>query len=454
MSTWLMLVLACGEQKVDSAEPSGELSGTDADEDGFYSVETGGDDCDDFNPDIYPGANDSVGDDRDQDCDGVDGVDADGDGYASTESGGTDCDDAQAERNPGAADICGDDLDNDCDGSVDEGTAWYLDEDGDGYGVQGSMVESCNAPSNHVDNGQDCDDASSDHTLVGDRCGPHGISMMYVPPTTYIMGSPEEEVGRENNEDQHQVTLSKGFYMMTTEVTQAQFSTVLGSNPAAFGPNGTERNCGLDCPIESMTWYEAAYMANLLSQAEGLQECYSCSEGNDGWFCSSAMNPHICSGYRLPTEAEWEWAARSGTEKGFWTPGGGSDLVSGTEYDCAPDLVLQDGTLLRDIGWFCVNNDQPGQPNYGVKPVAQKMPNGFGLYDMHGNAWEIMNDFYDSYEASYVPTDPVGPTEGDTKIARGGFWNINPAFVRVGFRGDIYPGDRYNTGGFRLVIGE
>ena len=451
ISLWFGLLIGCGEKSTDTSTDV-PVEGTDADGDGFASTETGGEDCDDFNPDVYPGAADSVGDDKDQNCDGLDGVDDDGDGFASQESGGADCDDAEPARNPSAEDVCGDSLDNDCDGTVDEGTPWYEDADGDGYGSASTGVDACDAPAGHVSNGQDCDDSNSDPTKVGDLCGPYGISMMHIPADTYLMGSPDDEVGRENNEQQHQVTLSKNFYIMTTEVTQRQFSAVMGYNPAAFGPNGTNNDCGLDCPIESMTWHEAARMANILSGEAGKQECYTCSQEEESWFCSSAMSPYSCNGYRLPTEAEWELAARSGTEESFWTPGGGSNLIAGEEYECSNSLTLQDGTALADIGWFCVNNGQPNQSNYGVKQVAQLMPNGFGLYDMHGNVWEVMHDLYGDYEDSYVPTDPEGPSDGDTVVARGGFWNINPAFVRIAMRGDVYPGDRYDAGGFRLAI--
>ena len=158
ISLWVWLLMGCGEKSTDTSTTS-VVEGTDADGDGHSSLETGGEDCDDFNPDVYPGAADTVGDERDQNCDGLDGVDGDGDGYASEESGGNDCDDAQEARNPEAEDICGDSLDNDCDGSVDEGTAWFSDSDGDGFGVASTSVDACDAPAGHVSNAQDCDDS-------------------------------------------------------------------------------------------------------------------------------------------------------------------------------------------------------------------------------------------------------------------------------------------------------
>lgn len=449
MSIWMMLI-ACGDKTADTGSDT-VVVGTDADGDGYASIETGGEDCDDFNPDVYPGASDTVGDDRDQNCDGIDGIDGDGDGYASQESGGTDCDDAEALRNLDALDVCGDNIDNDCDGETDEGTPWYQDLDEDGFGVASSLVDACDQPVGYVANAQDCDDNIVDPTLVGDFCGAYGISMMEIPAGTFLMGAPEGEVGRESNEQQHQVTLSNAFYIMTTEVTQGQFSDIMGSNPSSFGPNGNNRNCGLDCPIDSMTWHEAAQMANVLSQEAGKELCYSCTEEASGWFCSAAMSPYSCNGFRLPTEAEWEFAARSGSASAFWTESGGSDLISGQEYECSA-INLQDGTPLGDIAWYCGNNGQPNQSNYGTKPVAQLLPNAFGLYDMHGNVWELIHDWYGDYEESYVPTDPSGPSTGERVVARGGFWSINPAFVRSAMRGDVFPGDRDERGGFRLVM--
>ncbi len=443
-----LIILACGESKETDTADSAAVEEVDADGDGFSEEE----DCDDFNPSVYPGASDAVGDDKDQNCDGLDGVDSDGDGYASEGSGGTDCDDSSAQINPSQLDECGDSLDNDCDGVVDEGQAWYLDSDGDGYGDPASIQESCDALEGYVSVGQDCDDGNTDPLLRGDLCLPHGISLMHVTTgVEFLAGSSDEEIGHESNESQHQTTLTRNFFIMNTEVTQAQFDAVMGYNPASFSAAGNYNDCGLDCPVESMTWHEAAAFGNALSDAEGLENCYSCDESSGALVCESNGDPYTCAGYRLPTEHEWEFAARAGTDKSFWTESGGSDIVAGTEYDCDPSVSLNDGTRLVDIGWFCSNNGQPNQDNYGPKPVGQLLANGFGLYDMHGNVWEVAHDWYDDYESSYVPVDPVGPSSGSVKVARGGFWNINPAFIRVAMRGDVYPDDRYDAGGFRIV---
>ena len=134
--------------------------------------------------------------------------------------------------------------------------------------------------------------------------------MRLLPASTFLMGTPSDEVGRESNEDQHQVVLAQNFYLMTTEVTQRMYEALLQENPSEF------QSCGSDCPVEMVDWHDAARFANALSQYEGYDLCYSCSEDE----CASVAEPYDCSGYRLPTEAEWEYAARSGSSSAFGHP--------------------------------------------------------------------------------------------------------------------------------------
>ncbi|MBI4775976.1 MAG: SUMF1/EgtB/PvdO family nonheme iron enzyme [Deltaproteobacteria bacterium] len=231
-----------------------------------------------------------------------------------------------------------------------------------------------------------------------------GMTFKYIPPGTFTMGSPTIELGERGGEYQHQVKLTKGFYMQTTEVTQAQWKAVMGSNPSYFDA------CGDGCPVEDVSWEEVQTFISYLNTIEE-------------------------DTYRLPTEAEWEYACRSGTSTAF-----ANGEITQTEYRCSYDQNL------HAVGWYCYNSqDTP-------HPVARKTPNFWGLYDMHGNVSEYVQDWfeYDYYFFSPV-TDPTGPISGTHKIQRGGSWmddsqgcrsaqrfaytiTLEEGFVNIGFR--------------------
>ena len=224
-----------------------------------------------------------------------------------------------------------------------------------------------------------------------------------IPAGTFVMGSPEGELGRDTDESRHQVTLTKSFYLQTTEVTQGQWQAVMGANPSFFS------ECGNDCPVERVSWYEVQEFITKLNQQTG-------------------------QSYRLPTEAEFEYAARAGSSKAF----ANGEIK---EIACANDPVL------NAMGWYCYNAGDRSHP------VAQKQANAWGLYDMHGNLWEWCADSrYDGDYPSQAAIDPVSPNPGEDRVIRGGSWNNDAWFARSANRDWTNPEYRNDYVGFRLVL--
>ncbi len=229
-----------------------------------------------------------------------------------------------------------------------------------------------------------------------------GMTFNQIPAGTFMMGSPEGELGRYDNETQHQVTLTNNYFIQTTEVTQGQWRAVVGNNPSYF------LSCGDDCPIEWVTWND---IQNFITELNKLEEGI----------------------YRLPTEAEWEYAARAGNTRAF----ANGEIMDPYGYD--PNLDA--------IGWYALNSD--GQTH----PVAQKKPNTWGLYDMHGNVWEWVQDWYDVYTSEAV-SDPTGPISGSMRVVRGGAFGGSPGVCRSAVHSSLSPDYRNDFIGFRLVLSE
>ncbi|MDR3341333.1 MAG: SUMF1/EgtB/PvdO family nonheme iron enzyme, partial [Treponema sp.] len=224
---------------------------------------------------------------------------------------------------------------------------------------------------------------------------------------TFMMGSPASEEGRDSDEVQHRVTVS-GFYLGKYEVTQREYAAIMGTNPSAFK--------GDNLPVENVSWYDAVEYCNARSRKEGLTSAYTISGSGDNQTVTWNRN---ANGYRLPTEAEWEYACRAGTTTRYST--GNNIRKSQANYD---------GNTTKAVGSFDANV--------------------WGLYDMHGNVWEWCWDWYDSY-GSGSQTDPMGASAGSTRVLRGGCWYNNGQSLRSANRYYYAASDRYNDLGFRLL---
>lgn len=343
---------------------------------------------------------------------------------------GAGCGGGQTTPDSGAADAattCGDGV-TDANEQCDDGNAVDTDactnscEDAlCGDGIVWAAVEAC-------------DDGNAVDT---DGCtqGCNAIGWVALAAGSFTMGSPDTEPNRDIGEAQHSVTLTHPFWMQATEVTQAQWSHLVAPNPSVATA------CGDDCPVDSTNWYDALTYANLLSTSEGLAPCYTLS-GCTGAVgvdldCTGAAvntvegNPYLCEGYRLPTEAEWEYAYRAGATTAFYNG-------AMTESGCSPVDPNLDA-----IAWFC------GNAAGATHPVAGKQGNVWGLFDMPGNVYEWSWDWTGDYPGDV--TDPFGPPSGTLKVIRGGGYGSVPGGCRAAWRGYDFPYFRGPNLGFRLA---
>ena len=223
-----------------------------------------------------------------------------------------------------------------------------------------------------------------------------GTRLAFVPAGEFLMGSPDSDNDAHKNEKpQHRVRITRPFYLGVHPVTQEEYERVMGNNPSQF--KGDPQR-----PVESVSWNDAMEFCRQLSEKEGKE-------------------------YRLPIEAEWEYACRAGSR---------------TEW-CFGDSESQ----LAGYAWYFDNSD------HTTHPVGQKKPNGWGLYDMHGNVWEWCSDWYvrDYYENSSA-NDPQGPSSGSHRVIRGGSWNTVACYSRSANRFDYSPGNRSGILGFRVCL--
>jgi formylglycine-generating enzyme required for sulfatase activity len=244
---------------------------------------------------------------------------------------------------------------------------------------------------------------------------------------TFIMGSPESESWREKDEDQHEATVGS-FYLAKYEVTQRKYREVMNGNPSYFK--------GDDLPVEGLTWFDAVRFCNALSQEEGLTLAYAIDDEKVVW--NRAAN-----GYRLPTEAEWEYACRAGTTTPF-NVGTSVSSEQANYYGTHPYMIENYYRSREKLETL------PGVYNEKTIRVGSFAPNSWGLYDMHGNVGEWCWDWYGAY-TSESQTDPMGVPSGTFRVNRGGGWNDFGKHLRSAYRAAHPPVNGIFNLGFRLA---
>jgi uncharacterized repeat protein (TIGR02543 family) len=256
--------------------------------------------------------------------------------------------------------------------------------------------------------------------------------MVWVPEGSFKMGSlPSDDGALSSEQPQHDVTITKGYYMARYEVTQALFQSVMGNNPSFFK--------GANLPVETVNWYEAVEFCNKLSEQEGLIPVYSLSRRTPAaGYPITGMTVSVNwnnNGYRLPTEAEWEYAARGGNG----SPG---------------NYVYSGGNNIDSVAWYLENSGNT------THEVRTKTANGLGIYNMSGNVWEWCWDWYNDsnyYASSPSFTDPTGPGSGSTRVMRGGCFSSLAAVTRSANRFRHIPSYNVDVNGkseyqgFRIV---
>ena len=228
-----------------------------------------------------------------------------------------------------------------------------------------------------------------------------GMKFVWIAPGNFMMGSQKEEKERQANETQHKVTLSKGFYMGVYTVTQEEWLAMMGNNPSYF--KGDK-----NLPVDSVSWNDCQTFIKTLREKDKKL-------------------------YRLPTEAEWEFACRAGTKTPFYI--GETISTDQANYN----------------GNFTYGTGKKGIYREKTTPVGSFPANAWGLYDMHGNVFEWCQDWYSVYPEKDI-VDPQGPGKGEFRVLRGGSWYVNPVNCRSAYRGGDVPGYRNDFFGLRVCF--
>ena len=236
----------------------------------------------------------------------------------------------------------------------------------------------------------------------------------------FMIGSPESEISRGKDEARHSVILID-FHLAQYEVTQKEYQEIMNANPSHFK--------GDTLPVENVTWFEAIMYCNERSKKEGLTPVYIIN--GSGEQLTVTWN-RSTNGYRLPTEAEWEYACRAGTTTPFNT----GDNITPNQANY--------------YGRYPYNNAPSGQYREKTLPVGSFAPNSWGLYDMHGNVWEWCWDLYGQYAAT-EQADPAGAEDGAFRVNRGGGWNDFGRHLRSAYRAAHSPSNRTFNIGFRVA---
>jgi len=254
-----------------------------------------------------------------------------------------------------------------------------------------------------------------ENRLPGVKRNSLGMTFVLIPAGEFNMGSPSTEDYRREDETNHKVTLTKNFYMQNTEVTQGQWNQIMGWNPSA----NKNKDFSNIAPVENISWHDVQEFIEKMNQKkEGI--------------------------YRLPTEAEWEYAARAGTE---------------TKYFFGKKIHKRNQDIVSKVMSINLDTRRANYMTTNLKegiimqtfPVASFQPNSWGLYDMHGNVYEWCQDWYERYPYTHVK-DPKGPDSGTEKVYRGGSFHTNHTGNRSAFRDKLEPGEKSTYIGFRLCL--